>query len=137
MGQLENSEAFLRAFETADCETLHGQIRDWFERPYRTPENTIDISAILHSALTSALTAREEECRRHWRQAEADRWKQARQSFDAGMRGFVEALSKQPQPEAYRGEDREQPPRPVSGSMGKGWTIPPANPGKWGSSLNS
>ncbi len=120
MGKLDNSEAFLRAFETADCETLHGQIRDWFERPYRTPANSIDIAACVHSAMTAALTAREEECRAKWRDAEADRWKQARQTFDAGMRGFLESVGKQPKPDAYQGEADERA-RPA---IGAGWRMP-------------
>lgn len=127
MGQLENSEAFFRAFETADCEQLTGQVRDWFERAYRTPENSIDVAACVHSAMTAALVSREEECRSKWRPAEADRWKQARVRFDTGMRAFLEAVAASPKPEAYQGESDDkaaraaEQPNPV---VGKGWRVP-------------
>ncbi len=119
MGNIDTNEAFLRAFETADCETLQSQIRDWFERPYRTPENAIDVAACVHSAMTAALTAREIECDSKWRSAEAARWKQARQNFDAGMRGFLEAVGKSPKPEPYQGEERERQP-----AIASGWRVP-------------
>lgn len=121
MGNLDNSEAFLRAFETSDCEALQNHIRNWFEVPYRTPENTIDIAAVMHSAMIAALTAREEECRAKWRDAEAERWHQARQTFDAGMCAFLEAITKQPKPDPYQGERDE---RKAAPSIGRGWRIP-------------
>lgn len=120
--ELQTSEAFLRAFETADCETLNKQIRDWFEKPYRTPDNTIDAGACLHSALTAALTAREIECRSKWRIAEADRWVQARQRLDAGMRAFLEAVSAAPKSEPYQGEQAER--EASQPAIGRGWHVP-------------
>ncbi len=123
MGKLDNSEAFLRAFEASDCETLNVNIRSWFETPYRTPENVIDVAACVHSAIVASLTAREAECKAHWRDAEAQRWRQARQNFDAGMRGFLEAVGKAPKPEPYQGEACEQACAPKP-SIGSGWHIP-------------
>lgn len=131
MGTIDTSEAFLKAFETADCETLNGQIRDWFERPYRTPENSIDIGACVHSAMTAALTAREDEARRNWRPQEADRWKQARQRFDAGMRGFLEGVGGAAKPEPYQGEGEEAR-AAAKPAIGSGWHVPQIAPKRRG-----
>jgi hypothetical protein len=125
MGQIDTSEAFLRAFEASDCEQLIEHVRNWFETPYRTPDNSIDVAQCFHTAMTAALTAREEECRRHWRLAEADRWRQARQRFDAGMRGFLEGVGGAAKPEPYRGEADDQEARATAQpAIGRGWHVP-------------
>jgi hypothetical protein len=146
MGMMDSSEAFLRAFESADCETLESHIREWFARPYRTPENSIDVAACMHTAMIAAFIDRETECRSHWRDAEAERWRQARQNFDAGMRGFLEAVGKSPKPEPYHGEASEQP-APRKPAIGSGWRIPEPvkrgrgrprkTPSAWGNSAHA
>lgn len=122
MGKIDKSEAFIRAFESSDCETLNKHIQEWFVKAYRTPENSIDVVACVQSAMIEALTAKIIECETSWRDAEAARWRQARQNFDAGMRGFLEGVGMSPKPEPYAGEQKEQ--SASKPSIGSGWHVP-------------
>lgn len=112
---------FTAAFETADCEALIGVIGEWFNKPYRNPTNALDIAPCVHSAMTAEFTKREQTARARWNHAEADQWKAARQSFDAGMRRFVETLGIMPNPEPKHDEQT-------------GKAAPWADPNKWGNS---
>lgn len=100
-------QAFTGAFETADCETLIEAIRDWFFKPYRTPENALDIMPVVASAMIASFASKEEECKRAWKTADAEAWKNARQTFDAGVRRFVEAVLTQPNVEKDDGWGRK------------------------------
>lgn len=114
---------FTAAFETADCEALIGVIGEWFNKPYRDPQNALDIAPCVHSAMVAQFTQREAEARRNWKHAEADQWKQARQAFDAGMRRFVEAIGVMPNPEPKHDEQT---------AGGSPW----GNPAKWGNAAH-
>ena len=145
MGQMDTSGAFARAFETADCETLIGAIGEWFNKDYRTPDNSLDVIVCLQSAMDAEYTRKEEAARRAWKLGEAEHWKSARQTFDAGMRAFVETLARQPQAEQPYAELAGVTPRHDARTsdnwganrrpaIGAGWgrPQPSAQRGKWG-----
>jgi hypothetical protein len=92
MGQLDTSNAFARAMETADCETLIAQIADWFDKPYRDPTNALDIAACVQSGVHAGFARKIEAAKRAWRMAEAEQWEASRSAFDSAMRAAVGAI---------------------------------------------
>jgi hypothetical protein len=94
MNDTNIAKAFESAMETADCETLIGQVRAWFDTPYRNPDNALGIVPCMASAIDTALQHKEDECRRNWRNGEAEHWKSVRQTIDAGIRRLVETIGK-------------------------------------------
>jgi hypothetical protein len=99
MVQNGTADAFERALQNADCETLIGQIREWFDKPYRNPTNSLDIAVCLQSAIHGGFERKIDEARAAWRTAEAMQWEGARQAFDAAMYAAVEAIGRQPNPD--------------------------------------
>lgn len=95
----QNSRAFERAFETADCEDLIGAVQAWAGKSYRTPENVLEVMPCVVSGMHAFFTRKEDEARKAWKTGEAEAWRQARQSFDAGTRAFIDALALQANPD--------------------------------------
>lgn len=126
MTDTNTAHPFERAMIIADNETLRDQIAAWFAKGNRTPQNSLDIAPIVQSAIDAAFAVKIDECKRNWREGEADAWNQARQSFDAAMCAFVEAMGQQPNPDPIPafGQDRkwggERP------AIGAGWGRQPA-----------
>lgn len=133
-------EAFASAFEIADCETLINSVIEWFDTPYRTPDNALDVLPCIQSAMDQSFARREDECRRAWRNVEAEAWKTARTIFDFGIRRFVEAIAhstagpieQAPDPRTA-GRRRGNVSRSAWGTssqrpaIGSGWGKPPSN----------
>jgi hypothetical protein len=99
MNDTNTAHPFERAMIIADNETLRDQIAAWFAKGNRTPENALDIAPIVQSAIDASFAVKIDECKRSWRNGEAEAWNQARQSFDAAMCAFVEAMGRQPNPD--------------------------------------
>ncbi len=124
MAQIDTETAFARAMANADCETLIGHIREWFDKPYRDPTNSLDIAVCVQSAVHGGFERKIDEARAAWRTGEAAQWEAARQAFDAAMYAAVEAIGRQPNPDP---QHDPTPPRvdPKWGSgrpaIGAGW----------------
>lgn len=99
MVQNGTADAFTRALQNADCETLIGNIREWFDKPYRNPTNALDIAVCVQSAVHSGFERKIDEARAAWRMGEATEWEGARRAFDAAMCAAVEAIGNSPNSE--------------------------------------
>lgn len=124
MTDVNTSHVFERAMITADNETLRDHIAEWFNKGNRTPENALDIAPIVQSAIDAAFAVKIEDCKRNWRNGEADAWNQARQSFDAAMCAFVETMGRQPNPDpipAFGAQDRKWGNGGDRPAIGAGW----------------
>lgn len=136
MQDTQIAKAFEAAMETADCETLIGHVREWFDAPYRTPENAIGIIPCMASAIDTALQHKEDEARRNWRTAEADAYRATRQTIDAGVRRLVETVGKaasvEPRHDAQTAGTWRQGSRGSRGAWGKPNASKPAIGAGWG-----
>lgn len=101
--------AFGRAMEAADCETLIGQIGEWFDKPYRDPTNALDIAVCVSAGIHAGFERRIDDARRNWRMGEVAEWQSARVAFDNAMRSAVEALGKSPEAELQPRHDPTTP----------------------------
>jgi hypothetical protein len=96
MGTDNVAAAFAAALSNNDSEELIVQVEAWANKPYRSPENVLEVVPCVQSGVHAFFARKEDECRRAWKTAEAQAWAEARATFDAGMRAFVTAIAKQP-----------------------------------------
>lgn len=99
MGQTDTSNAFARAMESADSQTLIDAIGEWFGKPYRDPTNALDIAVCVSAGVHAGFALKIDEAKRNWRLGEATLWEDARKAFDAAMCAAVEAVGRSPNPD--------------------------------------
>lgn len=70
MGKFDKSDALSRVIEGL----------------LETPDEVAIVEGSIRSAFATTLARKEEEARRSWRNAEADRWREAREQFEGSER---------------------------------------------------